>query len=169
MCSGRCAARSTGLCSPRTPADSSMLLRETVSLLTSLIFKSTYSKITATRIKPYLCNGCHPIAFNVRHALRIFQSARPMGVFPRETLTAGAEVRSRAYADLGAGIRAFRSANAPAPYVGVADNSPERSRSSGGMSPQAQDNKTYARMPYTNPYIPISNAIIFYTDGTDRD
>ena len=57
--------------------------------------------------------------FNIRHVLRTFQSARPMGAFPRETLTAGAEVRSRVYADLGAGIRAYRSANIPDPYVGV--------------------------------------------------
>ena len=96
-----------------------MLLRETVSLLTSLILKSTYSNITATRIKTYLCNVCYSVIFDIRHALRIFQSARPMGAFPRETLTAGAETRSKAYADLGSGIRASRSANVPDPIVGV--------------------------------------------------
>ena len=96
-----------------------MLPRETVSLLSSLIFKSKYSKNTASRIKPYLCNACYLIAFDIRHALRTFQSARPMGAFPRETLTAGAETRSKAYADLGSGIRASRSANVPDPIVGV--------------------------------------------------
>ena len=57
--------------------------------------------------------------FNVRHALRASQSARHMGVFPRETLTAGTKPGSTSYADLRAGIRAFRSANIPALYVGV--------------------------------------------------
>ena len=46
------------------------------------------------------------LLFDIRHALRTFQSARPMGAFPRETLTAGTELRSRSYEDFGAGIRA---------------------------------------------------------------
>ena len=53
-----------------------------------------------------------------RHALVNLPQEKRV-VFPSETLTAGAEVRSSAYGDLGAGVRAFRSANAPAPYVGV--------------------------------------------------
>ena len=53
-----------------------------------------------------------------RHALVNLPQEKRV-VFPSETLTAGAEVRSSAYEDLGAGVRAFRSANAPAPYVGV--------------------------------------------------
>ena len=94
-------------------------LRETVSLLASLIFKSTCSKSTAAWVKPYPCNGYDLIAFDIRHTLRVFQSARHTGAFPRETLTAGMKPGSTSYADLRAGIRAFRSANVPALYVGV--------------------------------------------------
>ena len=77
--------------------------------------------------------------FNIRHVLRTFQSARPMGAFPRETLTAGMKPGSTSYADLRAGIRAFRSANIPALYVGVDVSLAKWSRSSGEIAPQAQD------------------------------
>ena len=79
------------------------------------------------------------IAFDIRHTLRVFQSARHTGAFPRETLTAGMKPGSTSYADLRAGKERFVR-RMSRPSMSELDVSPAKwSRSSGGMPPQAQD------------------------------
>ena len=62
---------------------------------------------------------CYLIVFRYQACAEDLSIRAPKGAFPQETLTAGAETRSKAYADLGSGISASRSANVPDPLVGV--------------------------------------------------
>ena len=87
-----------------------------------------------------------------------------MGAFPQETLTAGAETRSKAYADLGSGIRASRSANVPDPLVGVGFQLGGAEPVERGDAPSGAGYKVlcaHAVRPYVNLYIHASKTTRF--------
>ena len=83
MCPGSCASRSTGLCSPRTPVDSSMLPpgNGKPAFIPGLQIRQLNDRYLQ------ICILNNPLVsfdlyFNIRHVLRTFQSARPMGGVP---------------------------------------------------------------------------------------